>query len=163
MQRSSEEFLGASLLAVLPPLRINANDPRNARSSDNQVNQPAGTRDETRTRTATAGLSLSCKTTMHGTRTSDYDFQLPPELIAQSPPAVRGESRLMVVDRATQTIAHRRFADIVEYIPSGDVLVRNTTRVMRARLLGTRDSGAPAEILLLKSLGDSRYEEIGRA
>src|SRR6185312_16278905 len=102
------------------------------------------------------------KPPMHGTRTSDYDFQLPPELIAQSPPPVRGESRLMVVDRATQTIAHRRFADIVEYIPAGDVLVRNTTRVMRARLLGTRDSGAPAEILLLKSLGESRYEAMVR-
>jgi len=100
---------------------------------------------------------------MHGTRTSDYDFQLPLELIAQSPPAIRGESRMMVVDRAAQSIAHRRFADIVEYIPAGDLLVRNTTRVMRARLLGTRDSGAPAEVLLLKSLGGgSRYEAMVR-
>lgn len=100
---------------------------------------------------------------MHGTRTSDYDFQLPLELIAQSPPTVRGESRMMVVDRAAQSITHRRFADIVEYIPAGDLLVRNTTRVMRARLLGTRDSGAPAEVLLLKSLGGgSRYEAMVR-
>ena len=99
---------------------------------------------------------------MHGTRTSDYDFELPPELIAQSPPAVRGDSLLMVVDRASQSIAHRRFADIVEYIPARDVLVRNTTRVMRARLLGKRDSGAPAEVLLLKPLGDSRYEAMVR-
>ncbi|MEO8946564.1 MAG: tRNA preQ1(34) S-adenosylmethionine ribosyltransferase-isomerase QueA [Gemmatimonadaceae bacterium] len=99
---------------------------------------------------------------MHGTRTSDYDFELPPELIAQSPPAVRGDSRLMVVDRASQSIAHRRFADIVEYIPAHDVLVRNTTRVMRARLLGTRDSGARAEVLLLKALGNSRYEAMVR-
>lgn len=99
---------------------------------------------------------------MHGTRTSDYDFYLPPELIAQSPPDVRGESRLMVVDRASQTITHRRFADIAQYIPAGDVLVRNTTRVMRARLLGTRDSGAPAEVLLLKALGGSRYEAMVR-
>lgn len=99
---------------------------------------------------------------MHGTRTSDYDFKLPPELIAQSPPPVRGESRLMVIDRARQAIAHRRFGDIAEYIPAGDVLVRNTTRVMRARLLGVRDSGAPAEILLLKSLGGSRYEAMVR-
>lgn len=101
-------------------------------------------------------------TLMHGTRTSDYEFQLPPELIAQAPPSVRGESRLMVIDRASQSIAHRRFADIVDYIPAGDVLVRNTTRVMRARLLGTRASGAPAEVLLLKSLGDSRYEAMVR-
>jgi S-adenosylmethionine:tRNA ribosyltransferase-isomerase len=99
---------------------------------------------------------------MNGARTSDYDFQLPPELIAQSPPAVRGESRLMVVDRTSQTIDHRSFADIVGYIPRGDVLVRNTTRVMRARLLGTRESGAPAEVLLLKSLGDSHYEAMVR-
>jgi len=99
---------------------------------------------------------------LHGTRTSDYDFPLPPELIAQSPPQMRGDSRLMVVDRVAQSIAHRRFADIVEYIPAGDVLVRNTTRVMRARLLGKRDSGAPAEVLLLKRLGASRYEAMVR-
>ena len=68
----------------------------------------------------------------------------------------------MVVDRASQTIMHRHFADIVEYIPAGDLLVRNTTRVMRARLLGTRDSGAPAEVLLLKALGESRYEAMVR-
>ena len=99
---------------------------------------------------------------MHGTRTSDYDFHLPPELIAQSPPEIRGDSRLMVVDRAAQSITHRRFADIVEYIPAGDLLVRNTTRVMRARLLGRRDSGAAAEVLLLKALGESRYEAMVR-
>ncbi len=68
----------------------------------------------------------------------------------------------MVVDRASGSIAHRKFADIAAYIPRGDVLVRNTTRVMRARLLGTRDSGGSAEILLLKSLGESRYEAMVR-
>lgn len=99
---------------------------------------------------------------MHGTQTSDYYFDLPPELIAQSPPDIRGESRLMVVDRGTGTVEHRSFADIVRYIPAGDLLVRNTTRVMRARLLGTRMSGAPAEVLLLKSLGDMRYEAMVR-
>lgn len=101
-------------------------------------------------------------TIMHGTRTSDYHFDLPPELIAQTPPQVRGESRLMVVDRSAGTIEHQSFADIVAYIPSGDLLVRNTTRVMRARLLGTRNSGAPAEILLLKALGNARYEAMVR-
>jgi len=97
-----------------------------------------------------------------GSRTSDYAFDLPPELIAQTPPATRGASRLMVVDRASATIAHRTFADLPSYVPAGDVLVRNTTRVMRARLLGTRDSGAPAEILLLKPLGGARFEAMVR-
>lgn len=95
---------------------------------------------------------------MLGANTSDYDFALPTELIAQTPPAVRGESRLMVVDRATGTIEHRQFQEITEYIPPHDLLVRNTTKVMRARLLGERASGAPAEILLLKSLGEDRFE-----
>lgn len=99
---------------------------------------------------------------MRGDRVSDYNFHLPGELIAQTPPAVRGESRLMVIDRASGTISHRVFRDLVEFIPSGDVLVRNTTRVMRARLLGTRDSGAPAEVLLLKPLGDDRFEAMVR-
>ena len=70
----------------------------------------------------------------------------------------RDESRLMVVERATGTITHRRFRDLVGLIPADDLLVLNTTRVFRARLLGSRDSGAPAEILLLKPLGDDRWE-----
>ena len=91
--------------------------------------------------------------------TSDFDFHLPPELIAQQPLERRDESRLMVVDRASGTIDHRRFRDLAELIPPGDVLVVNRTRVLRARLLGVRrSSGAPAEILLLKPLGDNRYE-----
>ena len=93
-----------------------------------------------------------------GDRTSHYDFSLPRELIAQHPLAERDASRLMVVDRATQTISHRTFRDIAELIESNDALVVNRTRVMRARLLGTRASGAPAEILLLKPLGGGRYE-----
>jgi S-adenosylmethionine:tRNA ribosyltransferase-isomerase len=95
---------------------------------------------------------------MRGDKVSDYNFALPHELIAQTPPEVRGESRLMVVNRANGNITHHTFNEIVNFIPAGDTLVRNTTRVMRARLLGTRDSGAPAEILLLKHLGDTRYE-----
>jgi S-adenosylmethionine:tRNA ribosyltransferase-isomerase len=91
-------------------------------------------------------------------RTSDFDFQLPSELIAQQPLAKRDDSRLMLLDRAGGSIEHRRFRDIVDIIPAGDVLVLNRTRVLRARLLGRRRSGAPAEILLLKPLGDRRYE-----
>ena len=64
----------------------------------------------------------------------------------------------MIVDRTTGDIGHGTFRDIAELIAPHDVLVVNRTRVLRARLLGTRDSGAPAEILLLKSLGDARYE-----
>lgn len=93
-----------------------------------------------------------------GTRTADYDFELPAERIAQHPLARRDASRLMVVDRATETITHRTFADIAELFDPRDVLVVNRTRVLRARLLGARASGAPAEILLLKPLGGGRYE-----
>src|SRR6478672_172157 len=95
---------------------------------------------------------------MDGTRTSDYDFDLPVDLIAQQPTERRGDSRLMVVNRATGEIAHHQFADIVDLIPSGDALVLNTTRVFRARLLGLRDNGANAEILLLRPLGESMWE-----
>jgi S-adenosylmethionine:tRNA ribosyltransferase-isomerase len=73
--------------------------------------------------------------------------------------AQRDESRLMVLDRAAGTIAHKRFSSIVDLIPADDLLVLNTTRVFRARLLGTRDgSGAPAEVFLLKAAGDGRWE-----
>ena len=64
----------------------------------------------------------------------------------------------MVIDRATGAISHRTFADLVDLVQPNDVLVVNRTRVFRARLLGVRDSGAPAEILLLKPLGEGRYE-----
>ena len=93
-----------------------------------------------------------------GTRTQDYEFDLPQDRIAQFPPECRDESRLMIVHRESGNIEHRRFRDLVGIIPRGDTFVLNTTRVFRARLLGTRDSGAPAEVLLLRSLGDNRYE-----
>ena len=93
-----------------------------------------------------------------GSLTCDYDFELPPGLIAQVPVERRDESRLLVLHRDTQRIEHRIFRDIAGLVPSGDVIVLNTTRVFRARLLGTRDSGAPAELLLLRPLGDDRYE-----
>ncbi|MDE3152533.1 MAG: tRNA preQ1(34) S-adenosylmethionine ribosyltransferase-isomerase QueA [Gemmatimonadota bacterium] len=95
---------------------------------------------------------------MSGSFTSDYDFFLPPSLVASVPVEPRDAARLMVVDRATGTITHRRFSDLETLIPPGDVLVLNRSRVLRARLLGTRDSGAPAEILLLKPLGGDAWE-----
>ncbi|HUQ98040.1 MAG TPA: tRNA preQ1(34) S-adenosylmethionine ribosyltransferase-isomerase QueA [Gemmatimonadaceae bacterium] len=96
--------------------------------------------------------------TRDGSRTSHYDFDLPVDRIAQFPTGRRGESRLMVVNRSTRTIEHRQFGDLAEMIPAGDALVLNTTRVFRARLLGVRDNGAPAEVLLLKPLEDGSWE-----
>jgi S-adenosylmethionine:tRNA ribosyltransferase-isomerase len=93
-----------------------------------------------------------------GLLTSDYDFALPADRIAQVPAERRDESRLMVVHRGRGSIEHRRFRDLQALMAFGDALVLNTTRVFRARLLGRRDSGARAEVLLLKGLGDGRYE-----
>ncbi|MGZ8377396.1 MAG: tRNA preQ1(34) S-adenosylmethionine ribosyltransferase-isomerase QueA [Gemmatirosa sp.] len=95
---------------------------------------------------------------MRGTRTSDYDFELPERLVAQTPLARRDASRLMIVDRARGAITHGTFADLATLVPAGDALVVNTTRVFRARLLGTRDSGAPAEVLLLRATGPAEFE-----
>jgi S-adenosylmethionine:tRNA ribosyltransferase-isomerase len=79
--------------------------------------------------------------------TSAFEYELPPELIAQEPVAERGGSRMLVVEPAG--LADRRFADLPSFIPAGDLVVLNSTRVRHARLLGTRPSGAPAEVLLL--------------
>jgi S-adenosylmethionine:tRNA ribosyltransferase-isomerase len=96
--------------------------------------------------------------TARGTRTDDYDFHLPPSLIAQRPADRRDASRLMVVRRAEGRIEHRTFAELPSLVDAGDALVLNTTRVFRARLLATRDSGARAEIFLLKPFGDGTWE-----
>ncbi len=93
-----------------------------------------------------------------GDRTSDYEFELPAERIAQYPVEPRDRSRLMVVDRASGRISHHHFHDLRELIPAGDALVLNATKVFRARLLGKRDSGAPAEVLLLRPVGEDRFE-----
>ena len=94
-----------------------------------------------------------------GFLTADYDFDLPPGLIAQSPLARRDASRLMVLDRAAGTIAHRTFSDLPTLLSPGDLLVVNRSKVVKARLLGIRvGSGAPAEVFLLTPLGDGRYE-----
>jgi S-adenosylmethionine:tRNA ribosyltransferase-isomerase len=95
---------------------------------------------------------------VHGERTADYDFSLPADRIAQAPLARRDASKLMVVDRGSATIGHKKFADIVDLLKPDDVLVVNRTRVFRARLLGTRASGAPAEILLLRPVGNGQFE-----
>ena len=94
-----------------------------------------------------------------GLLTADYDFDLPAELIAQTPLERRDASRLMVVDRAAGTISHRRFTELPGILDPKDLLVVNRSRVVRARLLGRRfGSGARAEIFLLSPLGGDRYE-----
>lgn len=86
---------------------------------------------------------------------ADFDFELPPELIAQEPPAVRGTSRLLVLDRRTGAIAHRQIDALPELLRPGDLLVVNNTRVFPARLLGHRvPSGGRVECLLVARLGD---------
>jgi len=81
----------------------------------------------------------------------DFYFDLPPALIAQDPLADRSASRLLVLDKKTGAVAHRRFTDITEYLNEGDCLVLNNTKVIPARLMGTKaETGAAVEVLLLK-------------
>jgi len=104
----------------------------------------------------------------HELRTRDFDYALPPELIAQEPPAERGESRLLVVRRPAgggdtmPALDDRRFTDFPSLIPPGDLLVLNSTRVRHARLLGTRPSGAPAEVLLLHPAAGDAWLAMGK-
>ena len=91
----------------------------------------------------------------------DFYYDLPEELIAQHPMEKRDESRLLVLDKETGKIEHRVFKDIIEYLNPEDCLVINETRVIPARLYGTRmndELNAPIEILLLKDLGDRKWE-----
>lgn len=90
-----------------------------------------------------------------------YDFHLPEELIAQTPLADRSASRLLLVNKEDGELAHRHFTDIIDYFNPGDTLVLNDTRVIPARLFGVKeDTGAKAEVLLLKNLGDDRWEAL---
>ncbi len=81
---------------------------------------------------------------------STYDYHLPENLIAQTPLEKRDESRLLVFDRKTKDTYHRQFKDITDFLKKGDVLVVNNTRVLPARLMAKKDTGASVEILLLK-------------
>jgi len=86
-------------------------------------------------------------------KTSDFDYHLPPELIAQTPIEPRDASRLMVVERATGNIIHRTFRDILAYLRPGDLLVGNDSRVIPARLHGVKPTGGAVEIFLLRPAG----------
>lgn len=92
-----------------------------------------------------------------------FDFELPTELIAQSPLVDRASSRLLMMNRSTGSIEHGQFHDITQHLEAGDTLVLNDTRVIPARLFGVKqDTGAKVELLLLKSIGDNRWEALVR-
>ena len=102
---------------------------------------------------------------------ADFDYELPAELIAQEPVGVRGESRLLVVERAARSqgskaagdaVRDAMFGDLPSLIPAGDLLVLNSTRVRHARLLGTRPSGGEAEVLLIHPGADDTWIAMGR-
>ena len=91
-------------------------------------------------------------------RTLDFYFDLPEELIAQTPLQQRDASRLLVLNRQTGEREHRHFYDILDYLQTGDCLVMNNSRVLPARLLGHRPTGGAVEVLLLRDLGDKKWE-----
>ncbi len=93
---------------------------------------------------------------------SDFYFELPEELIAQTPLERRDASRLLHLDKETGEIEHRHFYELPEYLRPGDCLVLNDTRVLPARLLGCRRSGGGVELVLLRDLGEGRWECLSR-
>ena len=96
-------------------------------------------------------------------RTSDFDYHLPPKLIAQTPLEPRDSSKLLVLHRAAGQIDHRDFVDIAKYVHSGDVMVFNQSRVIPARLYGRReDTGGKVELLLLRRIDPETWQALGQ-
>ncbi len=94
-------------------------------------------------------------------KTSDFTFHLPPDQIAQDPLKDRSASRLLVLDKDSGELSHHTFTDIISFLRPGDCLVRNNTKVIPARLYGTKeDSGARIEVLLLKRIQDNTWESL---
>ena len=91
-------------------------------------------------------------------KTKDFWYHLPEELIAQTPLEKRDTSRLLVLDRESGGVTHKHFFDIADYLRPGDCLVMNDSRVLPARLLGHRPTGGAVEVLLLRDLGDKKWE-----
>ena len=91
-------------------------------------------------------------------KTSDFWYDLPEELIAQTPLEQRDTSRLLVLNKETGEVKHQHFYDIIDYLQPGDCLVMNDSRVLPARLLGRRPTGGAVEVLLLRDLGDKKWE-----
>ena len=95
-------------------------------------------------------------------KTHDFWYDLPEELIAQTPLMQRDGSRLLVLDKDSGEVRHQHFYDIIDYLQPGDCLVMNDSRVLPARLLGRRPTGGAAELLLLRDLGEKRWECLAR-
>ena len=96
-------------------------------------------------------------------KTTDFDYELPQELIAQTPIEPRDHSRLMVVHRDTERLEHKHFYDVIDYLRPGDALVINETKVIPARLLGVKeDTGVPVEVLLLRRENATDWEALVR-
>jgi S-adenosylmethionine:tRNA ribosyltransferase-isomerase len=93
-------------------------------------------------------------------RVSDFDYELPPELIAQQPASERDASRLLVLHRRPNRIDHRRFSDLTEYLRAGDVLIVNDTKVIPARLFGTYQDGKSVEVLLVRPVEEQCWEAL---
>jgi S-adenosylmethionine:tRNA ribosyltransferase-isomerase len=91
-------------------------------------------------------------------KTSDFWYDLPEELIAQTPLEQRDTSRLLVLNKETGEVKHQHFYDIIDYLQPGDCLVMNDSRVLPARLLGHRPTGGAVEVLLLRDLGEKKWE-----
>lgn len=95
-------------------------------------------------------------------KVSEFNYELPEKLIAQVPIEKRDESRLMILDREKQTVEHKTFKDIIDYLEPGDCLVRNNTKVLPARLYGQKETGAHVEFLLLNRIEGDIWESIVR-
>ncbi|MEE0858471.1 MAG: tRNA preQ1(34) S-adenosylmethionine ribosyltransferase-isomerase QueA [Acutalibacteraceae bacterium] len=91
-------------------------------------------------------------------KTSDFYYDLPQELIAQTPVEPRDSSRLMVINRAENTLTHKHFYDIIDYLNEGDCLIANNSRVLPARIYGTKSTGANVEFLLLSQVRNNVWE-----
>ncbi|MGL5124433.1 MAG: tRNA preQ1(34) S-adenosylmethionine ribosyltransferase-isomerase QueA [Fusobacteriaceae bacterium] len=92
------------------------------------------------------------------TKLNDYDYNLPDELIGQSPREPRDSSKMMLVNKKEKTIEHKNFYNIIDYLKAGDMLVRNSTKVIPARLFGKKDTGGILEILLIKRIDLNTWE-----
>lgn len=95
-------------------------------------------------------------------KVSDFNYELPKELIAQHPYDKRDEARLMVLDKTNKTIEHKVFKDVIDYLNPGDCLVINNTKVIPARLYGKKDTGANVEVLLLNRIEGDTWEAMVR-